>query len=222
MTVSLSVLKSTAQTGLLTAVSRVFGLIRDIVLAVSFGVGLDAFLVAFRLPNLLRRLFAEGAMAQAVTPILSEYRTNRGLGAERTLLSHISARLAGATVVAAILGIMLAPVLIYLIAPGLADDQRGPEAIDMLAICFLYLPLISLTVLAGAALNVHGHFTLPAFAPVLLNLSLIAGALWLAPQFVGPDLRSGDCRAGGRRAATGSFAAAAVALRAAGKAGLEQ
>ena len=186
MTVSLSILKNTVLTSTLTVVSRCFGLARDIVLAVSFGVGLDAFLVAFRIPNLLRRLFAEGAMVQAVTPILSEYRTRRGLEAERSLLAHISARLGVAAAVVAILGIVLSPVLIYLVAPGFVGELRGEQAADMLPYCFLYLPLISLIVLASAALNVHGHFGVPAFMPALMNLALIVSALFLAPYLSVP------------------------------------
>ena len=179
-------LKSTLVTGGMTSVSRVFGLVRDIVLAVSFGAGLDAFLVAFRMPNLLRRLFAEGAFVQSFAPVLGEYRERRGRDEIRALLDQVSAVLGGGLSLLAVLGVAAAPLLVALFAPGFLGTPQFPEAVAMLRLTLPYLPLISLVALAGAVLNVYGRFAAPAFAPVLLNLSLIGCALWLSPLLARP------------------------------------
>lgn len=173
----------------ITFVSRVFGYLRDAVVMIVFGAsGLtDAFLVAFRLPNFLRRLFAEGAFTQALVPVLAEFKEKRSLAEFRTLTDRTAGALAVALAVITVAGIALAPILIRIFAPGFtADATRLELATHMLRITFPYIFFISLTALAAGILNCHGRFGVPAFTPILLNLSLIAAALWLAPTMEEP------------------------------------
>ena len=169
--------------------SRVFGFVRDVVIAQTFGAsaGADAFFVAFRIPNFLRRLFAEGAFSQAFVPVLSEYRTQREIGEVRDLASHVSGALLGALTVVTIIGVVAAPVLIAIFAPGfLSDPWKYALAVEMVRITFPYVLFISLVAFAGGILNTYGRFVVPAFTPVLLNVCLIGAALWLAPVFEVP------------------------------------
>src|SRR3569623_360625 len=155
-------LKSTASVGAMTLISRILGFVRDMVVARTFGAstGADAFFVAFKIPNFLRRLFAEGAFSQAFVPVLTEYKTNR---------------------------ILAAPLLILLFAPGFSKDATKFQlAADMLRITFPYLLFISLTAFAGGILNAYGRFAVPAFTPTFLNLAMIGAALWLAPHLNQP------------------------------------
>ena len=164
--------------------SRVFGFVRDVVIAQAFGAsaGADAFFVAFRIPNFLRRLFAEGAFAQAFVPVLSEYRTQRDSAEVRDLASHVAGALIGALAVVTVAGVVAAPVLIGVFAPGfMSDPAKFSLAVDMVRITFPYVFFISLVAFAGGILNTYGRFAVPAFTPVLLNLCLIGAALWLAP-----------------------------------------
>ena len=164
--------------------SRVFGFVRDVVIAHAFGAsaGADAFFVAFRLPNFLRRLFAEGAFAQAFVPVLSEYRTQREVVEVRDLVSHVAGALIGVLAVVTVVGVVAAPVLIAVFAPGfLSDPAKYALAVEMVRITFPYVFLISLVAFAGGILNTYGRFAVPALTPVLLNLCLIGAALWLAP-----------------------------------------
>lgn len=164
--------------------SRVAGFVRDVVIAQAFGagVGADAFFVAFRIPNFLRRLFAEGAFAQAFVPVLSEYRAQREIADVRDLAAHVSGALIGALALVAVVGVLAAPVLIAVFAPGfLADPEKYALAVEMVRITFPYVFFISLVAFAGGILNTWGRFAIPAVTPVLLNLSLIGAALWLAP-----------------------------------------
>ena len=165
-------------------VSRVLGFVRDVVIAQAFGAsaGADAFFVAFRLPNLLRRLFAEGAFAQAFVPVLAEYRARCGIGEVRDLAAHVSGALIGALALVTVIGIVGAPVLVAAFAPGfVSDPAKYALAVEMLRITFPYLFFISLVAFAGGILNTYGRFVVPAFTPVLLNVCLIGAALWLAP-----------------------------------------
>ena len=165
-------------------VSRVFGFVRDVVIAQAFGAsaGADAFFVAFRIPNFLRRLFAEGAFAQAFVPVLSEYRANREIADVRDLASHVSGALIGVLAVVTVAGVVAAPVLIAVFAPGfLSDPEKYALAVEMVRIMFPYVFFISLVAFAGGILNTYGRFAVPACTPVLLNLCLIGAALWLAP-----------------------------------------
>ena len=179
-----SLLKSTGVVGASTAASRVFGFVRDVVIAQAFGAGAgaDAFFVAFRIPNFLRRLFAEGAFAQAFVPVLSQYRAQRDVGEVRDLVAHVSGALIGALAAVTLAGVVAAPVLIAIFAPGfMADPEKYALAVEMVRITFPYVFFISLVAFAGGILNTYGRFAVPAFTPVLLNISLIGAALWLAP-----------------------------------------
>ena len=179
-----SLLRSTGIVGASTAASRVFGFVRDVVIAQTFGAsaGADAFFVAFRIPNFLRRLFAEGAFAQAFVPVLSEYRAGRDAADVRDLASHVFGALVGALTVVTVVGIVAAPVLIAVFAPGfVSDPAKYALAVEMVRITFPYVFFISLVAFAGGMLNTYGRFAVPAFTPILLNLCLIGAALWLAP-----------------------------------------
>lgn len=172
----------------MTFISRILGLIRDIVIARYFGAGLgaDVFFVANKIPNFLRRLFAEGAFSQAFIPVLAEYR-NRGDKDLKALIANTSGTLATILFVITVIGVLAAPILIMLFAPGfIGDDYKISLAGNLLKITFPYLFFISLTALAGAILNSFGKFAVPAFTPVFLNLSLIASAIWLAPHLAEP------------------------------------
>jgi putative peptidoglycan lipid II flippase len=179
-------IKSTRVVGGMTMISRVFGLIRDVILARLFGAGLgfDVFIVAFRIPNFLRRLFAEGGFSQAFVPVLSEYRETRSEDEIRALIDHTSATLGLILFVISVIGVMASPILITVFAPGfIGEDDKFQLASTMLRITFPYILFISLTAFAGSILNTFRNFGVPAFTPVLLNLSLIAAAIWLAPSF---------------------------------------
>jgi putative peptidoglycan lipid II flippase len=187
----MNLLKALATVSAMTFVSRVLGFVRDAVIARAFGAGLytDAFFVAFRLPNLLRRVFAEGAFSQAFVPILAEYKMRRGDAEARTLVDHVTGLLAVALFAVTALGILAAPWIIYVSAPGFAAvPAKFDLTVQLLRITFPYILFISLTSLAGGILNTYGRFAIPAFTPTLLNLSFIAFALWAAPWFDPPVL----------------------------------
>ena len=176
-------LKSTFTVGGMTTISRVFGLIRDIVIARLFGAGaeVDAFIVAFRIPNFLRRLFAEGGFSQAFVPVLAEYKEQRDEAAVKALVDQTSATLGLVLFLVTVVGVLAAPVLIMVFASGF-DEAKHVMASDMLRITFPYIFFISLTAFAASILNTYKQFAIPAFTPVLLNLSLIGCAVWLAPK----------------------------------------
>lgn len=181
-----SLLASTLVVSAMTLLSRVLGLVRDIVLARLLGVsaGTDAFFVAFRIPNFLRRLFAEGAFNQAFVPVLSEYRAKGSFAASKLLIDRVAGTLGGCLVLISLLGVVGAPLLIWVFAPGFGDDpHKRALAVEMLRLTFPYLFFIALTAFSGAILNTWNRFAVPAFTPVLLNLSLIGCALFLAPHF---------------------------------------
>lgn len=168
----------------MTLLSRILGFVRDLLIARLFGASMaaDAFFVAFRIPNLLRRLFAEGAFSQAFVPILSEYKNTRSSEATRELIDQVTTLLVISLFVVTLLGILAAPVIIYISAPGFAADaDKFSLTVELLRITFPYIFFISLVALAGGILNTFSYFSVPAFTPVLLNLSFIACALWLAP-----------------------------------------
>ncbi|MCY4155044.1 MAG: murein biosynthesis integral membrane protein MurJ [Gammaproteobacteria bacterium] len=179
-------LKSTLVVSLMTSLSRVLGLVRDVIIGAMFGpgAGVDAFIVAFRIPNFLRRIFAEGGFSQAFVPVLSEYRERRSRDEVSALLEHTVAVLGSWLCVTTVIGVLAAPLLIWLFAPGFsADLEKQALAARMLSITFPYILFISLTAMAGGILNTYRRFAVPAFTPVLLNLSLIGCALWLTPYF---------------------------------------
>jgi putative peptidoglycan lipid II flippase len=187
----MNLLKALATISSMTLVSRILGFVRDAVIARGFGAGLytDAFFVAFRLPNLLRRLFAEGAFSQAFVPILGEYRNVRTPDETHSLIDHVASLLAVALIVVSAMGMIAAPLIIYLTAPGfVADAGKFAVTVQLLRITFPYILFISLTSLAGAILNTWSRFSVPAFTPTLLNVSFIVFALWLAPYFDPPVL----------------------------------
>lgn len=173
----------------MTMISRIFGYLRDVVIAVLFGASgsTDAFFVAFRIPNFLRRLFAEGAFSLAFVPVFAEFRERRGQQELKDLVDHVTGTLTLVLSATTAVGILAAPLLIGLFAPGfLEQHDRFDLATRMLRLTFPYLLFISLTALAGGILNSMGRFAIPAFTPVLLNLSLIGAALWLSPYFSEP------------------------------------
>ncbi|MEW5755167.1 MAG: murein biosynthesis integral membrane protein MurJ [Pseudomonadota bacterium] len=173
----------------MTLISRILGLVRDIVIARFFAVGgaTDAFFVAFKIPNFFRRLFAEGAFSQAFVPVLSEYREKRGTEAVRALIERTAGTLGLILLAISALGMLLAPLLVMVFAPGFIDEPTTYDlTTQLLRITFPYILFISLVALAGGVLNTYGRFGVPAFTPVFLNLSLIAAAIWVAPQMDEP------------------------------------
>jgi len=188
-TLSKALIKSTAIVGSMTMVSRVLGFVRDIVIARFFGAdaGTDAFFVAFKIPNFMRRLFAEGAFSQAFVPVLSEYKETRSTEALKELIDKTAGTLAVTLFFITIVGVVAAPILIYLFAPGFAtDDSRHAMTVEMLRLTFPYLFFISLTAMAGGVLNTFGRFAIPAVTPVFLNLSLLAAVFILSPMLDQP------------------------------------
>ncbi len=186
----MKLLKSTATVGSATILSRILGFVRDVVLAKIFGASseTDAFFLAFRIPNFMRRLFAEGSFSLAFVPVLSEYKAAGDRRALRDLIDHVTGTLAAILLVISSVGIFAAPLVLSIFAPGWLMDDR-PEfnlSAGMLRITFPYIMLISLTALAGGILNTFERFLIPALTPVLLNLSLIAAALLLADQLEVP------------------------------------
>ena len=190
----MNLLKVLATISSMTLVSRILGFVRDAVIARSFGAGMytDAFFVAFRLPNLLRRLFAEGAFAQAFVPILGEYRNTRGPEETRVLVDHLATLLGVVLIMVSALGMIAAPLIVYLTAPGfVGSPDKFAVTVQLLRITFPYILFISLTSFAGSILNTWSRFWVPAFTPALLNVSFIGFALWLAPHFDPPVLALG-------------------------------
>jgi len=180
----MNLLRALATTSSMTLLSRILGYLRDAIIAHAFGAGglTDAFFVAFRLPNLLRRLFAEGAFSQAFVPILAEYKTREGHDATRALVDHTATALCVALFLTTVLGVLFAPQVIWISAPGFsADPNKFAIAVRLLEVTFPYILFISLVSLAAGVLNTYQQFWVPAFTPVLLNLSFIACALLLAP-----------------------------------------
>src|ERR671929_543187 len=160
----------------LTLVSRILGYVRDFIIARAFGAGLatDAFFVAFRIPNLLRRLFAEGAFSQAFVPVLAEYKNREAPEVTRSLIDGAATALLLALVAAALIGIVAAPLVVYISAPGFAADPgKFGLTVTMLRITFPYIAFISLVAFSAGVLNTWKRFLLPAVTPGLLNLSFL-------------------------------------------------
>ena len=189
MRVRVKLLRSTLTVGSMTLVSRISGFLRDVVLARAFGVSAatDAFYVALRIPNLMRRLFAEGSFSLAFVPVFSEYRQTRSAEELKRLLDSVAGALLAALLVVVGIGLLAAPAFIAAFAPGFLDHPAQFDlSVGMLRITFPYALFISLTALAAGILNSFGRFAIPAFTPVLLNLALIAAALLLAPHMPQP------------------------------------
>ncbi len=184
-------LRSSAVTGSMTMVSRVLGLVRDVVLARMFGPGdgTDAFFLAFKIPNFLRRLFAEGAFNQAFVPVLSEYRSQRSHAEVKELVDSVAGSLSSVLLALTVLVVIAAPVIAVPIAYGFREDPaKFALFVDMLRITFPYLFLISLTAFASAILNSYDKFAIPALTPALLNIAMIGSAVLLSPYMTQPEV----------------------------------
>ena len=186
--------RSTFIVSSMTMLSRVLGLVRDMVLLNVFGAGkdFDTFVVAFRIPNFFRRLFAEGAFSQAFIPILTEYKTTKLHAEVQILISRVFGCLLTVMSLLTLFCMIAAPVILYVYAPGFHDDPAKFDlAVDMFRLTIPYLMFMSLTAFASSILNSYGSFSTPAFAPVLLNVAMIAGAWWLAPYMAEPIMALG-------------------------------
>ena len=185
----MSLIRSVFSFGSMTLVSRLLGLVRDIVIARWFGAGAatDAFVAAFKIPNFLRRLFAEGSFSLAFVPVLSEYKSQGDHQALRSLIDATTGVLLAVLLMITAVGVLASPWIISLFAPGFRDDPaQFALASDMLRITFPYLLFIALTALAGGILNTLGRFALPALTPALLNIALIVAAVAFSGQFDEP------------------------------------
>ncbi len=178
----------------MTMISRVLGLVRDQAISITFGANAttDAFWVAFRVPNFLRRLFAEGSFATAFVPVFTEVKETRPHADLRELMARVSGTLGGVLLVLTALGLIFTPQIAWLFADAdAADPVKYGLLVDLLRLTFPFLLFVSLTALAGGALNSFQKFAMPALTPVILNLCMIAGALWLAPRLEVPILALG-------------------------------
>jgi putative peptidoglycan lipid II flippase len=190
----MNLLKALATISGLTFASRILAFVRDVLIARVFGAGMetDAFFVAFKLPNLLRRLFAEGAFSQAFVPIFGEYKNRRGDEETKLLVDHVVSLLAIILFLVTLIGIIAAPILVYISAPGFIQQQEKFDlTVQLLRITSPYIFFISLVAVAAGILNSYNKFWVPAFAPILLNICFIGGALWLAPYCNPPILALG-------------------------------
>jgi putative peptidoglycan lipid II flippase len=184
-------LRSTSVVSGMTLVSRVLGLVRDVVFARYFGatIVMDAFIVANRIPNMLRRFFAEGAFSQGFVPVMAQYREKNDHPQARQLVDAVAGTLGLGLFVITLIGVIAAPLLVVIVAPGfIGDDGRFDLAILMTRFTFPYLFFVSLTAFAGGILNTYGKFGAPAFTPVILNVVLIACAIWLSPHLAEPGM----------------------------------
>jgi putative peptidoglycan lipid II flippase len=190
----MNLLKALATISSLTLVSRILAFIRDVLIARIFGAGMatDAFFVAFKLPNLLRRLFAEGAFSQAFVPIFGEYKNRKSQEETKLLVDHVVTLLAIILFVVTLVGIIAAPILVYISAPGFVKDaEKFALTVQLLRLTSPYIFFISLVAVAAGILNTYNKFWVPAFAPILLNMCFIGGALWLAPYCNPPIMALG-------------------------------
>lgn len=188
-----SLFKSASTVSLLTLVSRITGFARETLIAVLFGASAltDAFNVAFRIPNLFRRLFAEGAFSQAFVPVLAATRAEKGDEATRLLVDKVATLLAWAVLLTSILGVLAAPGLVWLMASGLRQTPQGLQtAVNLTGIMFPYIAFMSMVALSAGVLNTWRRFAVPAATPVVLNVCMIAsawlGAPWLASRGIEP------------------------------------
>jgi len=186
-----NLLKNTIIVGSMTLVSRVLGLVRDMVLARLFGAdaAMDAFFVAFKIPNFLRRLFAEGAFSQAFVPVIAEYREQRSHGEVQELLNRVAGTLSGILLTLVILGVLASPVLVAIFAPGFyyRDPEQFELATQMLRLTFPYLLFVSLVAFAAGILNTYGRFAAASFVSVWLNVVLIGAAFLVSPLLQQPE-----------------------------------
>src|SRR5262245_43991582 len=186
---SKSLFRSTTLVSGMTSISRVLGFMRDMLVTALFGAtpAADAFYVAFRIPNFMRGLFAEGAFAQAFVPVLSEYRQLRTPDETRQFMARMQGNLCVVLTLIVALAIIFTPLLTTIFVPGyLKDPHRFTLATHMLRITFPYLMLISLTAFFGAVLNTYGFFGIASFTPVILNVVMIVSAVWMSHYFAEP------------------------------------
>ncbi len=182
----MNLLKVLAGVGSMTFLSRILGFVRDTLIARIFGAGLatDAFFVAFKIPNLLRRVSAEGAFSQAFVPILAEYKTKRTQAETHALINHVASLMGLFLLGVTILGMLAAPLIVGVTAPGFVHQPGKFElTIELLRITFPYILFISLVSLAGGVLNTYSKFQIAAFTPVWLNVAFIVASLFVAPYF---------------------------------------
>lgn len=182
-------LKSTSVVSFMTLLSRIAGFIRDMVIAHAFGASasIDAFLLAFKIPNFMRRLFAEGAFSQAFVPVLTEYRSCDSKDKVKLLIDKVFGSLTVVLLVVSVLGVIGAPIVIRIFAPGFDKaDVRFGLSCHLLQLTFPYILFVSLTAFAAGVQNAYGKFAVPAFTPALLNFSLIFAAYVLSPRFAEP------------------------------------
>ena len=185
----MSIFRNAAVISAMTLLSRITGLIRDILIARVFGVSgdTDAYYVAFRLPNLLRRLFAEGAFQQAFVPMLADVKSNRSAEETKSFIDKVASLLGFIALCVSILGVIAAPILVFVIASGLAEEPATFDTATRLTrYMFPYIFFMSLVALSSSVLNTWKHFAIPAAVPILLNLSLITATLFVAPLFDQP------------------------------------
>lgn len=185
----MSIFRNAAVISGMTLLSRITGLIRDILIARVFGVSgdTDAYYVAFRLPNLLRRLFAEGAFQQAFVPMLADVRSTRSPHEAKSFIDEVASLLAFVVLVVSILGVLAAPVLVWVIASGLTEEPTTFDtAVQLTRYMFPYIFFMSMVALSSSILNTWKHFAIPAAVPILLNLSLITATLFIAPHLERP------------------------------------
>ncbi|HEX2549342.1 MAG TPA: murein biosynthesis integral membrane protein MurJ, partial [Gammaproteobacteria bacterium] len=186
---SKTLVKSTGVVSGLTLVSRIFGFARDMVIAQFFGAtaAFDAFLVAFKIPNFMRRLFAEGSFSQAFVPVLSEYQKQKNPEEIKNFVSAMAGTLGFVLLLVTIAGVVLAPWIVRVFAAGFAtDDPRYALAVTMLRITFPYLMLISLTAFSGAILNTYSRFWVAAMTPIFLSICMITATIWFSPHYQTP------------------------------------
>ena len=181
----MNLLKTLSAISSMTMLSRITGLLRETLIARAFGASAmtDAYVVAFRIPNLLRRLFAEGAFSQAFVPILAEYKNQQGPEASKKLVDHVANTLVWSTLIVTVIGIIASPLFIYLIASGLKEFDA---AVWMTRLMFPYITFMAFVAMAGGVLNTWREFKIPAFTPVLLNISSILASLFLQQHLAQP------------------------------------
>lgn len=183
-----SLLRIASKIGSWTMLSRLLGFIRDILIARVLGAGMlaDAFFVAFKLPNFFRRMFAEGTLTVALVPVLSDARL-KGEAHAHSFLDALATLLLIAVTGFTILGMLFMPWLLFIFAPGFADEpDRWAMSLQLARWMFPYLAMISLAAMAWAVLNTYRHFSVPAASPALLNVAIIVAAVLLAPHFDNP------------------------------------
>jgi putative peptidoglycan lipid II flippase len=189
-----SLLRSMLSFSAMTFISRLLGLVREMAIAYAFGANAttDAFWVAFRIPNFMRRLFAEGSFSTAFVPVFTQVKETRSHAELKALVARTAGVLGGVLLVVTALGVLGSDWLAAAFSPGAIDEpEKFRLTSQLLRITFPFLLFVSLTALAGGVLNSFHRFALPAVTPVVLNICMIAGALWLAPRLQVPILALG-------------------------------